>query len=420
MNIRRTSPAARADAPAAPLPEARHARRTESGTALQLVSETAAAIIDPDDEDAAAVAIYRQKAVSENTRSTYATGWRRFESWCIQKKRTALPSSPDTVARFVAWLARQVDDSGEPGVKASTITTWCAAIGAVHAEHGYTNPAADPAVRETLRGIRRHRTEAGETEDKAAPMMTADLDRFVTAIDDQARTWRQQVTARRDIALLVLAFAGARRRIEAVTLQVRDLTVESDADGYRIRIALRGTKTRRDAVTYFILTRGENPKLCPCCALLRWLTLLADYDHAVASTGADAGVVAVHKRLTLERDLDPNAHYCDRALPRFPTVKVPIFRALGRAGVPARLEPLTGQALGRMVHARARAAGYSREQSAAFRGHSMRAGATTQALDNGASYREVMNMTGHQQIDTVRKYDRAPLHRANATRKLGL
>ncbi|MGW4371348.1 hypothetical protein ACWEKT_37485 [Nocardia takedensis] len=73
-----------------------------------------------------------------------------------------------------------------------------------------------------------------------------------------------------------------------------------------------------------------------------------------------------------------------------------------------------------MVRARALAAGYSDEQAAAFRGHSLRAGATTQALDNGASYREVMNLTGHTQIDTVRGYDRAPTHRANATRKLGL
>ncbi|NQE68947.1 hypothetical protein NG2371_03411 [Nocardia gamkensis] len=45
-------------------------------------------------------------------------------------------------------------------------------------------------------------------------------------------------------------------------------------------------------------------------------------------------MVAIHKRLRLERNLDPHTHYCDRALPPFPSVRVPIFRSLGRAGCP--------------------------------------------------------------------------------------
>ncbi|WP_280186769.1 MULTISPECIES: tyrosine-type recombinase/integrase [Nocardia] len=420
MSTRRrsTRPAARVDEPAAPLPGTNPAQAA-AAPRLHLVPDTGPAI-DPDDEIGAAAAAFRAKAVADNTRRTYASGWRRFESWCRDNKRTALPASPDTVYRFATWLALQVDEDGEPLVKASTITTWCAAIGKVHSQHGYTDPAADPAVRETLSGISEDRTSSGEDADLAAPIMTADLERFVGAISEQARTWRQQVAARRDIALLVLAFAGARRRSEVLNLQRRDLTVESDSEGEHIRIALRGTKTSRRKITYFVVERGQTVVLCPWCALLRWLVLLADYDHAVAAGGPDAGVVAVHKRLRLERNLDPHTHYCDRALPSFPSVCVPIFRSLARVGVPARMQPLTGQAFGRMIHARALAAGYSPAEAAAFRGHSLRAGATTQASDNGATYREIMNMTGHTQIDTVRKYDRAPLHRANATRKLGL
>ncbi|NKY25862.1 hypothetical protein [Nocardia gamkensis] len=73
-----------------------------------------------------------------------------------------------------------------------------------------------------------------------------------------------------------------------------------------------------------------------------------------------------------------------------------------------------------MIHTRALAAGYSRAEADAFQGHSLSAGAITQARDNGATDREIMNMTGHTRVDTILQYDRAPLHRANATRKLGL
>ncbi|WP_157183931.1 tyrosine-type recombinase/integrase [Nocardia takedensis] len=372
------------------------------------------------DEDVAAVAAFQDKAVAQNARRTYASGWRRFESWCREKDRVALPASPETVARFVAALARERGPDGEFAVKATTIGTWCAAIGAIHSRHGYTDPAADPAVRRTLRGIRVTRTDAGETPDRAAPIMLTDLTRILTAIDDHARTWRAQVAARRDTALLLAAFAGARRRSEVVGLQVRDIARETDDDGTRIRIALRGTKTRRTEVTWFVLEPGAHPRSCPCCALLAWLTLLADHDHAAHTGGPDAGVIAVRKRLRAERDHDPEEHSCARELPRFPSTRTAVFRPLGRSGIPSDATALTGQAFGRMVRARALAAGYSDEQAAAFRGHSLRAGATTQALDNGASYREVMNLTGHTQIDTVRGYDCAPTHRANATRKLGL
>ncbi|MGW4371347.1 hypothetical protein ACWEKT_37480 [Nocardia takedensis] len=183
------------------------------------------------DEDAAAVAAFQDKAVAANTRRTYASGWRRFESWCREKDRVALPASPETVARFVASLARERGADGEFAVRASTIGTWCAAIGAIHFRHGYSDPAADPAVRRTLRGIRVTRTEAGETPDRAAPIMLTDLTRILTAINDHARTWRAQVAARRDTALLLAAFASARRRSEVVGLQVRDIARETDDEG---------------------------------------------------------------------------------------------------------------------------------------------------------------------------------------------
>ncbi|MGY1984131.1 hypothetical protein [Nocardia gipuzkoensis] len=161
-------------------------------------------------------------------------------------------------------------------------------------------------------------------------------------------------------------------------------------------------------------------RLCPWCALLRWLVLLADYDHAVAAGGPDAGVVAVHKRLRLRAQPGP-AH--PLLQPRAAIVsqrpRADLLVTRPRRG--ARPDAAVDRAGVRTDDSRPRPGrGLSRAEAAAFRGHSLRAGAITQASDNGATYREIMNMTGHTQIDTVRKYDRARLHRANATRKLGL
>ncbi|WP_216917164.1 hypothetical protein [Nocardia noduli] len=422
MSRRRSpDPAAAVTDPAAPLPDGpARARRTGAAPSLRIVPDVPA-LADPDaDADAAAVAAFRRAAVAENTRLTYATGWRQFDTWCTDRGRDPLPASPDTVTRFAGWQARRRDAEGGYAVKASTITTWCAAIGAVHAEHGYTDPAADPAVRETLRGIRRERRKAREPLDRAAPLMTADLTRIVTAIAADAHTWREQMAAARDIALLVVMFAGSTRRGEALGIQVRDLHIDTGTAGDYIDVELHGTKTNAEGIDHFILTRGTLPMLCPWCVLMRWLTLLADYDTAHARGGPRAGKIAVQQRLRADPGPLADHHRCDRALPRFPATTVAVFRALGRAGLPAATTPMTGQALGQMIHTRARQAGYPPEQAAKFRGHSARAGATTQALDNGATYREVMNMTRHRQVDTVRKYDRAPIDTANATRHLGL
>jgi integrase len=74
---------------------------------------------------------------------------------------------------------------------------------------------------------------------------------------------------RRDRALLVLAFAGASRRSELVSLDVAD--VDQVADG--LRILVRRSKTdqegagRRKPLPY-----GSNPTTCPVRTLTAWLS----------------------------------------------------------------------------------------------------------------------------------------------------
>jgi integrase/recombinase XerD len=50
--------------------------------------------------------------------------------------------------------------------------------------------------------------------------------------------------------------------------------------------------------------------------------------------------------------------------------------------------------------------------------HSFRHTAVTLALDNGSSYRDVQNMTGHSDSRLVARYDRGDKLKNNATWKL--
>ena len=80
---------------------------------------------------------------------------------------------------------------------------------------GHPSPATmqQPAVSETLKGIRRTLGTAQQTK---APLLTADVRRMVEALPDT-------VAGRRDRALLLLGFAGGFRRSELAALDVGDV-----------------------------------------------------------------------------------------------------------------------------------------------------------------------------------------------------
>ena len=46
-----------------------------------------------------------QKAVAANTRRAYATDWDSFSSSALARGLVPLPADPDTVARYIVWLA---------------------------------------------------------------------------------------------------------------------------------------------------------------------------------------------------------------------------------------------------------------------------------------------------------------------------
>jgi len=149
---------------------------------------------------------YFDSAHARNTRSTYAAGWRAFETW-----GGTLPASPATVALFATHLAQR-------GQKVSTIRTRLAAIAAVHRDHGFDDPSKDEAVRRVLTGIAR---QHGTRPAQARGLTETDVARIEATTSTHPRDLR-------DLAMLLTARDLLARRSELVALDVADVELHPD------------------------------------------------------------------------------------------------------------------------------------------------------------------------------------------------
>jgi len=161
------------------------------------------------------------------------------------------------------------------------------------------------------------------------------------------------------------------KRSEIIGLDVEDCAFGKDG----LTITLRRSKVdqagqgRKIGIPY-----GSNPDTCPVRIVQAWMEL----------AGIEGG---------------------------------PLFRSINRHG---QLQPnrLSGIDVARVVQKLARRAGLD---PAKFAGHSLRAGHATSAAIAGASERSIMNQTGHQSVQMVRRYIReGSLFRENSAGKLGL
>ena len=175
----------------------------------------------------------------------------------------------------------------------------------------------------------------------------------------------------RDRALLLVGFAGAFRRSELVSLNVRDLKFTNDG----LTVTLRRSKTDQEGSGRKVgIPYGSSPETCPVRSLRAWLE----------ASGIESG---------------------------------PVFRPINRHGQ-IRPSRLSDRAVALIVKRAAEAAG---KDPAEFAGHSLRSGLATAAAIGGASERAIMKQTGHRSTAMVRRYIRdGSLFRENAAARVGL
>ena len=137
-----------------------------------------------------------RSAKADNTLRAYKADWDHFAGWARLHELQALPSTPETVALYLADL------SGSR--KVSTISRRLIAISFVHRSLRFQSPATaqHAVVGETVKGIRR---TLGAAQKQKRALLTPDIQEMLASLP-------RRLIGVRDRALLLIAYAGALRR----------------------------------------------------------------------------------------------------------------------------------------------------------------------------------------------------------------
>lgn len=185
-------------------------------------------------------------ATSENTRRTYRSAIRHFQSW-----GGVLPCDEDTIIRYLLDFS-QVLNSRTLALRLTALSQW-------HIHQGFFDPASTPTVRKTLLGIGRTH---GKPKKKAKALPIEDLThivRHLAGIDT--------IKAKRDSALLQIGYFGGYRRSELVGLEMPNIAWESE--GLVITLPRSKTDQLGQGITKAI-PFGDG-SCCPASALRAWL-----------------------------------------------------------------------------------------------------------------------------------------------------
>ena len=203
---------------------------------------------------------YESASLSPNTLRSYKSMCKKFQTWCEANGQTFLPTSAETIALYISSIGDTASFS--------TLDSVLAAIEASHEKAGQTIKGDHSLYRRIRKGIRR--THKGSQSLKQAPAMTVlDLKGVCCKLRDSLKDCR-------DKAILTLAFFGAFRRSEVVSLDIDHLSFNEKG----VAVSLLQSKTSdTKQVVYIALARDQD--LCPVKALRDWIKKAQVKDGAV-------------------------------------------------------------------------------------------------------------------------------------------
>lgn len=287
----------------------------------------------------------RKAAQAKNTRVAYKKGWRRFATYCEERKIVPLEASVEDVARFFMVLSDGSRSCHGSGLSLGTLRIFRSALNRRYAEAGLASPAASMAVAETLRGLARIQ---GYMPRRVKALREHELLRMI----ELCPTTRFGC---RDAAMLSLGFAAALRRSELCGLRVEDIAYPGPD---RMVVRIRKSKTDQPG-------RGQSVAV-PDGKAVKPVSRLRFWLRAV-------GIRQGYLFQTLRRG------------------GVPSGRALSHSEVPRLIKKYVGK-IGL--------------DPGDYSGHSLRAGFVTSAAAHRARIDKIMEVTRHRNPATVLTYMR--------------
>ena len=283
---------------------------------------------------------YTQAALADNTHRSYKADLAHF--------RANGGTIPTTAVQLAEYLASFADT-----LAVATLQHRLIAIHRAHLEAGQASPAMDSLVKRTMQGIRRTK---GTAQRRVKALVKDDIIELVLTAEKQ-----KPMKAARDVALILVGFAGAFRRSELVGIRKEDITVFD----HGVEIHIPRTKTQQEKGHTVFIPCAKSSR-CPVKAMEKWLAL----------SGIEHG---------------------------------PLFRPINRHDRITGAEALTPQSVALALKGATRHA-KSEEAAKSVAGHSLRAGYCTEAAGIGVATHVIMEQTGHRSSATLVKYIR-PLSR---------
>ena len=283
---------------------------------------------------------YTRAALAENTHRSYKADLAHF-----RQHGGAIPTTAIKLAEYLASFADTL--------AVATLQHRLIAIHRAHLEAGHTSPVMDSLVKRTMQGIRRTK---GTAQRRVHALVKDDIIELVLTAEKQ-----RPIKDARDVALILIGFAGAFRRSELVSIRKEDIT----AFDHGLEIHIQRTKTQQEKGHTVFIPCAKSSR-CPVKALENWLVL----------SGIESG---------------------------------PVFRPVNRHDQIASHEALTPQSVALVLKETTHRA-KSTDAAKSVAGHSLRAGYCTEAASVGIAAHIIMEQTGHRSTATLAKYIR-PLAR---------
>lgn len=276
-------------------------------------------------------------AYAPSTIRAYRADFTDFMAFCHDRNISALAAQPNLIVQYIGELTGS-------GRSSASIRRALCGLSAIHKLNCYEDPTKDPDVALEMR--RMHR-KLGRSSSQAGSINADTLDKLLLGTDDSIRGVR-------DRALLLVAYDTLCRRSELVSLEVKDVKINTKNGIETSSILLRKSKTDQDSIGKWLhLTERTH------IALANWISKLPEGQEML---------------------------FCglNRALDISPKIGV-------------------GQ-INRIYKKIAKKAGLDASEIKCISGHSMRVGAAQDLLNSGASMPIIMQKGRWSKTDTVMRY----------------